>query len=453
MGKKERSAVVFVSVIAVMLCLVLALFACKNSKTTKNVNYVIRVSVPESLDRAYVRTSVTFSNVSDVPVDKAVFYIYPEFSSGENSSRVEISNVRAAENNLEYKVDGYLLTVDLGEPLECGASVTLDIGSTVIASIDSRFARTTSSGLKLFRFYPSLAYMGDDGFEVVEYSLIGDSFKDPLADFEVVWEYSEGTEIVSGGEASVADDGTIKFVVKDGRSVGAFIAKEGSVRVLSTGSVEIKTIGYDGTAQAVTDVFKRMVKVVGDYPYGCFTAVLDDNNMADCASGTVFLSKNADALEFAYGMAKQWFGNYIGANGYAEGWVADSLSEHFAVYSATDGEAYGATVAQSRSALETYKKAIARTYGDNYIIRADACVTDYKTRFAYDTVVRRGGSLMYAGLLSVVGEKKYCKCLASYVKTCGGKTIGGQEITERFSKSCGMDVSGIFGAYLNCAVK
>lgn len=441
--------------ILVLIVLILSILftatSCNDKKAVPHVIYDMLVSVPESVDRAYIETSVTFENTSNVRLNDAIFYLYP---SVDGNGGISISNVRSGNENLAYKTDGYLLNVSLHSVIEPGDTVTLAIGATVNVGQGSRFLKSDGDTLEMFRFYPSLAYLGEDGFETREYSVIGDSFKDPVADFKMTVRLGEGLEVLSGGNRSVNENGEIVYEIKTARSVGMFVCRAEDVKTESANCIEIKAVGYDGDVKEIAGILTRAEEIVGKYPYGSFVAVSNGDMYERVASGIVFLPKNANAFDVAYAIAKQWFGSYVGSDGYCEGWVSDALAEHIGAMTCSENtEVYGALVSESESALETYKKAVARRYGNNYIVRADACVSEYKSRFAYDTVVRRGGSVMHAGLLNVIGSKKYNKCLSSYVAEYGGRTVTGDELRAWFSRSCGMDIGGILDAYLTGTVK
>lgn len=443
--------ITILALIGLILGVMFTFASCNDKKAVPHVTYDILVSVPESADRAYLETIVTFENTSDVTLSDAVFYLYP---SADAHGDIKVSNVRSGSDNLSYATDGHILTVGLHSEVEPGDAVTLAIGATVTADKESRFIKSDGETLELYRFYPSLAYLGDDGFETREYSVIGDSFKDPTADFKMTLRLGDGLEALSGGDRTVTENGEIVYEIKTARSVGLFVSKGTDVKTESVNGVEIKTTGYDGNVKEIQGILSRIEDIVGEYPYGSVVAVCSGNEEARVASGILFLPENANAFDVAYALAKQWFGSYVGSDGYFEGWVADALSEHVGAMTCSENpEVYGALVSESKSALETYKKAVARTYGNNYIVRADACTSDYKTKFAYDTVVRRGGSVMYASLVNVIGSKKYNKCLKSYVAEYGGRTVTGDELREWFSRSCGMDISGILDAYLTGVVK
>lgn len=440
------------ALIGLILSILFTATACNDKKTVPHVMYDMLVSVPESADRVYIETSVTFENTSNVTLNDAIFYLYPLV---DGNGGIAVSNVRSGNENLAYKTDGYLLNVSLHSVAEPGDTVTLAIGATVKVGQESRFLKSDGDTLEIFRFYPSLAYLGEDGFETREYSVIGDSFKDPVADFKMTVRLGEGLEVLSGGNRSVNENGETVYEIKTARSVGIFVGRvEEDVKTESANGIGIKAVGYDGDVKEIAGILTRVEEIVGEYPYGSFVAVSNGNMYERIASGIVFLPKNANAFDVAYAIAKQWFGSYVGSDGYGEGWISDALAEHVGAMTCSENsEVYGALVSESKSALETYKKAVARTYGNNYIVRADACVSEYKSRFAYDTVVRRGGSVMYAGLLNVIGSKKYNKCLSSYVTEYGGRTVTGDELRTWFSRSCGMDIGGILDAYLTGTVK
>lgn len=442
--------ITILALIGLILGISLTATACSDKKAVPHVTYDILVSVPESADRAYLETIVTFENTSGATLNEAVFYLYP---SADGYGDINVSNVRSGSDNLSYVTDGHILKANL-HSLEPGDIVTLAIGATVTADKESRFVKSDGETLELFRFYPSLAYLGEDGFETTEYSVIGDSFKDPVADFKMTLRLGDGLEVLSGGTSTVNENGEIVFEIQTARSVGLFVGKGTDVKTESTNGVEVMAVGYDGDIKEIADVLLRIEEIVGEYPYKSFVAVCSGDEETRVGSGIVFLPKNANAFDVAYAIAKQWFGSYVGSDGYSEGWVADALAEHVGAMTCSENpEVYGALISESNSALEAYKKAVARTYGNNYIVRADACTSDYKTKFAYDTVVRRGGSVMYAGLVNVIGSKKYNKCLKSYVAEYGGRTVTGDELRAWFSRSCGMDISGILDAYLTGAVK
>lgn len=443
--------IVFLALIGLIFGILLVATSCKDNKTVLHVTYDICVSVPESADRAYVKTSVNFKNTSGAPLEELIFYIYPAIDAEEGGIRV--SNVSSAGTDLAYTTDGYLLTASLVSPLAPDEDIVIEIGSTVIGDKKSRFVKNADGTLKLFRFYPSLAYLGSDGFEVKPYSVIGDSFKDPVADFKLTVRLAEGLEALSGGNCSVNENGETVYELNTARCVGLVVGTD-TVKSESANGTTVKAMGYDGDVKELLDVLNRMEDIVGKYPYGSFSIACTGTSKTDVASGTAMLSKKASVFDIAYAMAKQWFGSLIGSDGYSEGWVADAFSEHIASLTFSQNpEAYGAIISESRSALETYRKAVARTYGDNYIVRADACTCDYKTEFGYDTVVRRGGSVMYAGLKNVVGNKKYYKCIKSYVEEFEGDIASGEDVKSFLSSALGMDVKGIIDAYLGCEVK
>lgn len=453
---RGRRRLVIILLLSLVLAVISAFSSCK-AKTAPSISaeYAIELVVPETLDKVYLTEEVNFVNFCDVELTEVVFYLYPLFVDYGvcDGGGIVMGNVTDGASELDYTVDGILLKVSLAQALKSGERATLRMGATLIAKADSRYVRSDDGVLTLLRFYPTLACLGKGGFELTECSNIGDAYKVPSADYELTVRAERGISVVASGKEQVCEDGAKRYVTRNARGIGVAFTEGGEVKSASNGTFTVRALGYEGNAVELLKMLEDIASLTGDYPYGALSVVFGGSKRTESGSGIIVLPRNSANTEVAYGMAKQWFGGYVGCDGYNEGWVSDAISEHIATF-VVGAEEYGTLLGGNRSALESYRRAMAVRYGDEgYTVRIDECVTYYDTRQAYDVVARKGGCAIYATLVELIGTKKYAECVRAYVERYGGSNVSGAELIASFSETSGIDVGGIFGAYLGGEVK
>lgn len=322
--------------------------------------------------------NVTFTNNADKPVNELYFHIYPHrkytpkeirfmyryagyfkinpFPEGFQSGDLKVTRVASLGKELTFIVEGKdqtLLKVNLHEPLEPQASVTVNMDfSVAIPHSYGRFGWHKEI-ISLVRWYPILSVLDKDGWHTYPFYIYHQPHFSEAALYRVSLRLPKTYSVAASGAATeekLHEDGTKSvlletelpvrdFGVSVHRGLSVYALKEGSITVRSYYLQGDEARGQSAAAYAVR-LMRFYTKRFGEYPYKEFNIVPSYLGYGGVQSSCMvfidtrayrlpgFLERYFDFL-ISHETGHQWFFNLIGSDEYKEMFLDEGMNSYW----------------------------------------------------------------------------------------------------------------------------
>lgn len=471
-------------VFVLILCLPFCLFAC--GKEEKLTTYAI-VAEFDGERTLNADMSVNYVNTSDNALAEICFFLYPNtfksqavsdayfekaYLHGESFGEIVINSVKVGGKDAEFSSTDEILTVKLEKEIFPAESASIDINFTLtLAEIRHRLG-ANDNAVNFGNFFPiACVYEDGVGFVKNKFSTNGDPFYSEVSNFDVSISYPKEFVLASTGnlleESESGETKTSKCSADKVRDFCFVLSKNFQVVSAKAGDVEVKYYFYDD--QNAQDRLETSVKAVetfaemfGKYPYQQLSVV----KTGFCYGGMEYpnLVMIADDLAstetqdyvIVHEIAHQWWYGLVGNNEFDSAWVDEGLTEYSTALFYEKNSEYGMDYVQiTQNARKDYQEFV-RVYTD---IRGELDesmnrkLTEFRTEPEYVNCTYTKGLLMFDCLRSLLGDRKFFKCLRDYFDNYCYQNSSPERMAESFSKSSHTKLGKIFDSWTSGKVK
>ncbi len=449
-------------VLPFVLAFVICFSACSKREDESTVSLSSSYDISATLDAEnqvlYTTTKVSIFNDTEKDLSELSFYLYP---SAYKNCRVDVGGIKCNGTDLEFTLDGINLSVRLSTPLKNGESSTYIIGTrTSVPSGNDRFGLTEDGVYNLHAFFPRLAYY-EDGFAVVPYSDRGDPYLFAESDFNLRLEAPIDYVVAHSGELIGEECGESSKVstvfIEDARDIALSLSKDFKVTSGEICGVKISYYGEEDSAESVEFIaacIEGLNNLIGEYPYASFSVAESDFRHGGMEySAFTLINKSSSDKKFVilHELLHQWFGLKVGSNGYAEGWLDESLVNYLTYYymDIYNNGGYDQNVSGVRGSYDRFLVRRREELGSGYSPRINVTLADFRDDDEYAYVVYDYGTLIYDGISQVVGKDKLIKGIKGYYSEMKGKVATENDLIKCFEKHGTKKIGGVIRAYLN----
>lgn len=370
----------------------------------------------------------------------------------------EITSVSA-----EYTVGGTdenLLVVSIPE-LENGKETSVSISFTTrLAKVNHRLG-VGQNCVNLANFYPILCVY-DNGWQECVYHNVGDPFYSECASYDVSITLPSSYTVASSGtllsEKNAGQKKTCRYegYVRD----FAFVLGE-KLSVLSA-EVKGKTLSYyytnDEKAREHFDLFSKcfsyFTDTFGECMYDSLSLVQTDFPYAGMEYAGLMMVSNLlseETMNYAivHETAHEWWYEGVGSDQRNHAWVDEGLAEYSCVLFFENND-YGFTregvLTTAKKAIRSYISIYSQLFGETNTAM-DRDLSTFMSEYEYANLVYNQGIVLFDGLRSAIGDKRFVSGLHEYYTANVGKIVGVEDLISSF-RHTGVDVDGLFQSFI-----
>jgi hypothetical protein len=347
-----------------------------------------------------------------------------------------------------------VMVIALGKPWKSGETMTLTLTYTLTIP-DAAYRFGTSNGVyALGNAFAIPAAWIDGEYRTDEYYSIGDPFVSECRNYTVRLTLPEGYTAAGSGAAETEGRVTT-FTALASRDFALCISKKYHSAELVQDGVQIKAYARTAAhAGELLDIAKLAMHtyagLYGAYPYPAMTLAEADlpfdgmsyPSLAMIDSDVVIASEETREIAVAREIAKQWFQQVVGTDGYDQAWQHEALAEYalLSYWEARHGAAARESLQYSRE-----DTAMRLTVGDLTPGSPLSCFYDWGE---YRTVVwHRGAAALCALELALDG--KLDEFLAAYYDTYAFSIASRTDFMQALQAYSGEDWTPLLDDYLD----
>lgn len=417
----------------------------------QKADYKIEIDVDDINSRYDGKMKVVYTNNSPDQLKKVYFHLYynafqpgsamdlrlqniedpdsrmmKKDENGKNISKIsvldqndigyiKINSIKQNGENLNYKISGTIMEVNLAESLNPGKSISLDLDwKAQVPEMIRRGGKNSAEGvaLTMTQWYPKIAAYDEEGWHLDEY--IGREFYAPFADFDVKININKDFVIGSSGELQNQNEvkGYVtnpNLKIKDGKVNWHFKAenildfawaadkdfivsskKVPSGPILYFVHLDRKEINQNWiTVQSITsDFFEFMSENFGQYPWKTYSIVQGGDGGMEYGTSTMITGgRNLNSLigVIFHEVAHSWYQQMFAINETLHDWMDEGFTSYAQqlahlklngdiIEPNPNPEAYNAYFQLTKLGLEEPMSLMADYYNLNYAYGIEAYV-------------------------------------------------------------------------------
>ncbi len=287
------------------------------------------------------RQQVTYTNNGPATLDRLYFHLFPNGvrdAAGQGGSLL-VHAVRVGGQPVPFiGGDAQILAVPLGQPLEPGSSVIVDLDWEVtVPPIADRFGLVGDT-LYLGNFYPILAVRSPLAWHVDRYVPAGDPFLSAVADYSVSITVPDGYMVAATGRSQV-DGLTHTFRAERVRDFAAAISRDWEVYERTSNGVQIRYyrspqsdpsyLSPEAVLATVADALTSFGRQWGPYPYEGISVV---DHVGIGMEYPQFIMAVPTRPGLVHEVAHQWWTGVVGNDGFRQIWdegITEFAAMHF----------------------------------------------------------------------------------------------------------------------------
>lgn len=372
-----------------------------------------------------------FSDSESAPCSKEYLMVF--YPDGFSPGYLEIEQVSLLDSRqpITYKLEGINLWLDLNQPLPPEGTIKLVINfKEQIPTAISRFGGYQDL-FCLGNWYPVLAVNSDGKWQPLQYLPWGDPFFSETAAYTVNFTVPQGYQIAHTGRLLGIENEenwqTYRMKAQPVRDFALSLGTEYQVKSEQLGKTKVSSYYLAGAevygleaARISGKALEFFSQKFGQYPYSVFTVV-----QANLLNGgmeypqLVMIGKNlytesyyqTKVFEFVlvHEIAHQWWYGLVGNDQFNEPWLDEGLANYSTLLYFE--QLYG------KKQAETIKKRFLELPSEESgSIKLDQPLTAYREAANYYANVYSRGSLAFAELHELLGDRTFYQVLKSYVK-------------------------------------
>lgn len=417
----------------------------------QKVDYKMQIAVDDVNFRYDGNMQLVYTNHSPETLDKVYFHLYynafqpgsamdmrlrniedPDSrmmttgADGKKVSRIsllgkddigyqQINSIKQNEKNLDYKISGTIMEVQLAEKLQPGKSTTINLDwKAQIPEMIRRGGKNSREGIAMTmtQWYPKMANYDEEGWHLDEY--IGREFYAPFGNFDVTIEIQKDFVVGSSGKLQNPDE--VKAYApnpnikeKNGKASWHFKAENihdfawaadknfivSSQKVPSGPELYFVHLNQPDINQNWTDAqpvavkfFEFMSSYFGQYPWEVYSIIQGGDGGMEYGTATMVTGgRNLNSLigVIFHEVAHSWYQQMFGINETVNEWMDEgftSYAEQLAHLQLTNQtiepnpnpEAYDSYFELAKSKIEEPMSLLADYYNYNYAYGIEAYV-------------------------------------------------------------------------------
>lgn len=392
------------------------------------------------------------------------------FPNGINYGDMIINEVLVENKPVEFLFcgeDENALSITLPKTLGRGDKIKVSINFDLLLANCTHRLGFNAGKINLGNWYPVVACMGADGFEIEPYWSNGDPFYSNIANYEVSICYPAKYKISSTGEqVEEVQDGEImssKFSALAVRDFAMVLLEDYNTIKENVGETEIKIVSSasDGWINDYLETAKRTLtlfnKIFGVYPYSTLTVVMTDFFQGGMEyPNLVYVSNSVKELQerkkvIVHEIAHQWWYGLVGNDEVDMAWFDEGLAEYSTLlyYENYQDEGVDAKkmVEDTITSYELYLDVIKTLNIDiNYSMQLS--LDEYVSEYEYVYMVYVKGLLFFDDLRRELGDKGFFNFLKTIVKEYKFKNITKDNFLTLLQKVSRVDMSEFVNNWL-----
>ena len=480
------------SLFPVVFCLLLPLFlvGCGETEVKQVSEYSLDIAMAEDCKSLSAVEQINYVNNSENSLKEIRFHLYANafregaksspvsvsekteaYPNGDSFGQIDIKNVYYSQGNLDFQIGGEdynILIVALPEELFPEEIFSLSIDFKVsLANVHHRLGYGDNT-VNCANFYPiACVYKEGDGWSESLYHSNGDPFYSDVANYEVKITYPSSYSLASTGNVINQEEGEESVTHIEANMVRdfAFVLSQKFDKVSQTvGDVTVSYYGYVGDQNlnscldTSVKAFQYFCEKFGSYPYQNLSIVKSNFVYGGMEFPNLVLisddcnQQNDYDYVIVHEIAHQWWYGLVGNDEYNHAWQDESLTEFSTWLFFKDNSGYGldynALVENATNSYKYFVKVYTQILGsvDTSIERP---LDRFETQPEYAQCVYTKGTLMFATMQEMVGEKKMNRAMRSYFEKFAYQNPSPADLIATFNKATGYNLEGFFRSWLD----
>ena len=476
-----------IAVVMSLLMLAVVLVGCSHKrelkKASRNITtYTIDAVFCDSEKKVSAVETVEYVHPYDLTIDCLMFNLYGRafregakikpyslgkiedcFPSGINYGDMKISAVTIDGVNASFFLcgeDENALSVSLSKPLDKGDKISVVINFELYLTNSTHRLGYNAGKVNLGNWYPIVACLGDEGFEIEPYWSNGDPFYSNIANYNISISFPEKYQISSTGELQSTENSngvtTATFNALAVRDFAMVLLEDFFSVSEVVGDTTIKVVSHSGdswlneyllTAKNSLLLFNE---IFGVYPYSTLNVVLTDffqggmeyPNLVYISNSVVELDERKKVI--IHEIAHQWWYGLVGNDEVDMAWFDEGLAEYSTLlyYERYKDQGVDANklVQNTITSYELYLDVIKTLNLDvNYSMQLS--LDEYASEYEYVYMVYVKGLLFFDDLRDELGDKTFFKFLKNIFKEFKFKNINKIEFLNQLKEVSGIDMT------------
>lgn len=461
------------------IILLVSVFSLSGIKVGLSANYGLKITIDKESNEVRGEETVGFVNKGRGEIGEIYFHLYPQNFKG----KIRIKEVKSKEERLNYSIKGEILKVVLPEKLLSGKKIVLFLKFGLeLPEGEFRFGYYKEL-ISLMNWYPILPVYKAGNWSLGSYQGVDDPFYSEISSYEVEVILPKKEVIVSTGELvkEVAEDEKKHFYLK-AEKVRDFalvispkykLIKKEVKKIKGGGEKESKKKGktkgpeievYYFKGKSIGEVILSMAEeavtyfnsILGVYPYKKLKLAQGYGKEVFACPELILIGDklwsggglSSYRLEYgvAYGIARQWWSQIVGANGSKEPFLMEALSNYSALMYME--KKFGKERAKSllfslheMPYLEYLQK------GEKNLAVLSSLKSFNLT--SYEAIVKDKGTIILSMLRYLVGDEVFLKILQSFFSQYKYSQVTTQDFEEVSSLISGKNLRWFFEEWLN----
>ena len=490
----RRGCKIFIVSLALLMS-VLCFVGCSPKralkKASKNLtSYSIEAVFCDGDKKISAIEKVNYIHPYEEPVDVLMFNLYGRafredanikpysnskleecFPNGINYGDMKINAVLINEKPVDFSLcgeDQNALKIALSKKIEKNKSVSITIDFELYLANCTHRLGFNNGKVNLGNWYPVVACLGENGYEIEPYWSNGDPFYSNVANYDVKLSYPEYYKLSSTGEEveTIEESGVITS------KYSALAVRDFAMVLLSDCEVVSETVGdtkvllfvassdewkseYIETAKKSLTLFN---KLFGEYPYSTLNVVLTDFFQGGMEyPNLVYVSNAVEGLEdrkkvIIHEIAHQWWYGLVGNDEVDMAWFDEGLAEYSTLLYYENYPDVGVDskklVDDTITSYELYLDVIKSLNLDiNYSM--ELSLDRYKSEYEYVYMVYVKGLLFFDSLRETMGDKDFFRFLQAVVEEYKFKNINKTQFLELLNKTSGIEMNEFVNNWLS----
>ena len=393
------------------------------------------------------------------------------FPNGVNYGDLIIKTVMLDNKPVDFSLcgdDNNAINIVLREKLEKNKSILITIDFELILANCTHRLGYNEGKVNLGNWYPIIACMGENGYEIEPYWANGDPFYSNVANYEVSITYPNNYNLSSTGELveSTEESGVVTekysaLAVRDFAMVLLSDAEEVSESVGDTLITVVTKSGdewkndYLSTAKKTVLLFNDLF---GRYPYSTLNVVFTDFFQGGMEyPNLVYISNSVQELEdrkkvIIHEIAHQWWYGLVGNDEVDMAWFDEGLAEYSTLlyYENYPDEGIDANklVKDTITSYELYLDVI-KTLNLDINASMELPLDEYASEYEYVYMVYVKGLLFFDSLRETMGDADFFKFLQTIVKNYKFKNLNKAEFLKTLENVSGIEMSEFVNNWLS----
>ncbi len=424
-----------------------------------SARYTLSVNVDDQHQTVDAQETVEATNLTGTALTSFVFEVIPRRFAGFQLGSVAVDGTRVAPT-----FDDVVMEVPLHVPVKANGStrITMSFKETVPPSGSTGY-RSGSDVLALGQWFPELSAYRSDGWDRQTFSEVGYPYLFDPADYRVTVRTDPHVIVASTGVVTKHQGGEWDISANGVRGLAMAMSRRYQSRSVNVDGTRITTYSLPedaATGQAVLEdaraSFGWLTRQLGPYGYPDLaiaeTPGLTPTDSGEAFPDLIFLTASrqrpsataGDALTYlvARETARQWFSSIVGSDGARQPWIAEGLTNQWALLFLKDlyPTAYNAQWSQVQA---DYTRAAA-TWGHKSL---DTTIADYPDQAQYVSLLGNQATIFLERLRDAMGNDAYDTFLRDYVATYRGEITTTSDFLLLAERYAGHDLTDLYKDY------